>query len=291
MTLTCKQGVYDIMYPAQGLIVHQCFCDRSLSKIDQEKNSMSSAPGDRTRVVFVHGSGDNATCWQRQVTFLGEERALAVDLPGHGTRTRDSGPPEMSVRDYALDVRQQMQAAGLARPIVAGHSLGGAIALQLALEWGDEMAGLMLIGTGARLRVLPALLEAAQRDQTGALLQVRGLSRQQDDSPGHTSAEASLPPLAEGVFYRDLAACNVFDVMADLERITMPVLVVCGEQDVMTPPKYAGYLRAHLPHATLRLIPESGHDIMRQQPEALNAAISDWLLKLKSESPRRICGE
>ena len=193
---------------------------------------MSSAPDHPTRVVFVHGSGDNATCWQRQVAFLGETRALALDLPGHGTRAQDSGPPEMSVRDYALDVRRQMQAAGLTRPIVAGHSLGGAIALQLALEWGDELAGLMLIGTGARLRVLPALLEAARRDQTGTLLQLRGLSRQPGDSSGLAMEEAKLPPLAAGVLYRDLAACNVFDVMADLERITLPVLIVCGEQEI-----------------------------------------------------------
>jgi pimeloyl-ACP methyl ester carboxylesterase len=235
-----------------------------------------------TRIVFVHGSGDTALCWQRQVAFLGEARALAVDLPGHGTRAQDAGPREMSVRDYALDVRQQMQTAGLVRPIVAGHSLGGAIALQLALDWGAELAGIILIGTGARLRVLPALLEAAQLDQAGALAQVRGLARQPDEtpSPGDTApshAEKVLPPLADGVFYRDLAACNVFDVMTELERITLPALIVCGEQDAMTPPKYAEYLRAHLPRATLRMIPDAGHDIMRDQPEALNRAIGDWL--------------
>ncbi len=230
-----------------------------------------------SKVVFVHGSGDSAACWQRQVAFLGTARALALDLPGHGTRARESALPEMSVREYALDVRQQIQAAGLMRPIVAGHSLGGAIALQYALDWGDELAGLILIGTGARLRVLPALLEAAQRDQSAALLQVRGLARQPGETPRRAGSEQTLPPLAEGVFYRDLAACNVFDVMSELGRITLPVLVVCGEQDVMTPPKYAEYLRAHLPRATLRMIPNAGHDIMRDQPEALNAALGDWL--------------
>ena len=238
---------------------------------------MGNAPTQAARIVFVHGSGDTASCWQRQIAFLGDERALALDLPGHGARVQDAGPREMSVRDYALDVRQQMQMAGLTRPIVAGHSLGGAIALQLALDWGDELAGLILVGTGARLRVLPALLEATQRDQTAALLQVRGFARQPEATPQALAAERSLPPLAEGVFYRDLAACNVFDVMSELERITLPVLIVCGEQDVMTPPKYAEYLRAHLAHATLRMIPASGHDIMRDQPEALNAAIGDWL--------------
>jgi len=235
---------------------------------------MSKAPEKATRVVFVHGSGDSAACWQRQIAFLGADRALAVDLPGHGTRVEDAGPREMSVRDYALDVRAQMQAAGLARPIVAGHSLGGAIVLQLALEWGGELSGIILIGTGARLRVLPSLLEAAQGDQRGTLQQVHGLSRHAAGAP---KAANGLPPLAAGVFYRDLAACNVFDVMTELERITLPALVVCGEEDQMTPPKYAEYLRAHLPQATLRMIPGAGHDIMRDQPEALNQAIGAWL--------------
>lgn len=238
---------------------------------------MNTTPAQPSHIVFVHGSGDSAACWQRQIAFLGEERALAVDLPGHGARVHDAGPPEMSIRDYALDVRQQMQSAGLVRPIVAGHSLGGGIVLQLALEWGDELSGIMLIGTGARLRVLPALLESAKNDQTGTLMQVRAQARQPGEASGSSDPARELTPLAEGVFYRDLAACNVFDVMADLPRITLPALVVCGEQDVMTPPKYAQYLQTHLPHATLRMIPDAGHDVMRAQPEALNTAIGEWL--------------
>jgi pimeloyl-ACP methyl ester carboxylesterase len=246
---------------------------------------MSSAAGEATRVVFIHGSGDSAAAWQQQIAFLGKERALALDLPGHGARAADAGPAEMSVRDYALDVRAQIQAAGLSLPIVAGHSLGGAIALQLALDWPEEFSGLILIGTGARLRVLPALLEAARRDQTGTLQQIRGLARRtavpfrpSDASSLDSVPAAAVPPLAEGVFYRDLAACNAFDVMAEIGRITLPALVICGDEDAMTPPKYAEYLRAHLPRATLRMIPGAGHIVMRDQPEALNAAIGAWLV-------------
>jgi len=238
---------------------------------------MGNTLKEATGIVFVHGSGDTAICWQRQIAFLGEERSLAVDLPGHGTRVHDTGPREMSVRDYALDVRQHMQVAGLVRPLVAGHSLGGAIALQLALDWGDELGGLLLIGTGARLRVLPALLEAVQRDQTAVLRQMRGLAQQPGETPSFAHPERTLPPLAEGVFYRDLMACNAFDVLGELEHITLPTLIVTEEQDTMTPPKYAEYLRAHLAHATLRMVPGAGHDIMRDRPEALNATIGDWL--------------
>lgn len=223
-------------------------------------------------VVFIHGSGGTAQRWQKQVAYLGSEHALALDLPGHGTRVREPGPPEMSMHDYALDVRQQMQASGAHLPVVAGHSLGGGIALQLALEWGQELRGLILIGTGARLRVLPALLEAARNDQSAAMAGTEG------SSGGESGEEAAdLAPLAPGMFYRDLAACDKFDVMGQIEQIALPTLVACGEEDQMTPPKYAQYLVAHLPHALLRMIPGAGHDVMRDQPDALNAAIGEWL--------------
>ncbi len=224
-------------------------------------------------VVFIHGSGGTARHWQKQMAYLGSEHALALDLPGHGTRVRQPGPPEMSMHDYALDVHQQMRAAGVHLPVVAGHSLGGGIALQLALEWGQELRGLILIGTGARLRVLPALLEAARNDQSAALAATDSASSRE---PGEKSDEEAAY-LAPGMFYRDLAACDRFDVMGQIEQITLPTLVVCGEEDRMTPPKYAHYLVAHLPHSTLRMIPEAGHDVMRDQPDALNAAIGEWL--------------
>lgn len=245
----------------------------------------------KPKVVFIHGSGDTARRWHKQVAYLGSERALALDLPGHGARVEQPGPPEMSVRDYALDVRQQMQIAGVQMPVVAGHSLGGAIALQLALEWGQELSGLILIGTGARLRVLPALLEAARRDQAAALRQVRGMGPHtpepsqdagEDTAPAAASENAAVgdaepAELAPGMFYRDLAACDRFDVMTQLGQMMLPALVICGEEDRMMPPKYAEYLRAHLPHATLRMIPGAGHDVMSDQPDALNAAIGEWL--------------
>jgi pimeloyl-ACP methyl ester carboxylesterase len=251
----------------------------------EERLEMSIAETKPT-VVFVHGSGETARRWQKQVAYLGSERALALDLPGHGTRVQEPGPPEMRMRDYALDVRQQMQAAGVHLPVVAGHSLGSGIALQLALEWGQELSGLILIGAGARLRVLPALLEAARRDQAAALQEIQGMGRHTPEAAstvGEGVSRADAAPddepagLAPGMFYRDLAACDRFDVMAQLDQITLPVLVVCGEEDRMTPPKYAEYLRAHLPHATLRMIPGAGHDVMSDQPDALNATIDEWL--------------
>jgi pimeloyl-ACP methyl ester carboxylesterase len=115
-------------------------------------------------LIFIHGSGDSSRIWHLQLTHFSHQgsQALAIDLPGHGQRP-DSLPAEVTVQDYAHAVHEIVkQELHLTQPVIAGHSLGGAIALMMGLEYGSELAGLILIGTGARLKVHPALLESAR---------------------------------------------------------------------------------------------------------------------------------
>lgn len=205
-------------------------------------------------LVFIHGSGDSASIWRLQLDYLGTKRAYALDLPGHGSRP-DSMPPEVGVQDYARFVHDTLRdELHLERPIIAGHSLGGAIALSMGLDYGDELAGLVLIGTGARLRVHPDMLEAAR-----------------NGSDVGTTAT---------MLYRDLSACNVFDCMARLPELRLPTLIICGTDDRLTPVKYSQYLSEHIPGSTLHIIPNAGHYVMREQPEAVNAAIEAFLSPL-----------
>ncbi len=106
-------------------------------------------------IVFIHGSGDSARIWRLQVEELSKDyQVSAIDLPGHGQRP-DSLPIEVTVLDYARAVHDIIRdELRLDQPIIVGHSLGGAIALTMALEYGSELGGLILVGTGSRLRVL-----------------------------------------------------------------------------------------------------------------------------------------
>lgn len=230
-------------------------------------------------VVFIHGSGDSARIWRLQVEQLSKEyKVCAIDLPGHGQRP-DSLPVEVTVLDYARavhdSIKDELQAE---RPVIAGHSLGGAIALTMALEYGSELGGLILIGTGARLRVHPSLLEAARTTPQEARKQVTEMAvspansgmliqtmLHEQDAPGST------------MLYRDLAACNLFDCMARMHEITLPTLIICGEDDRMTPVKYSQFLEKNLKGSTLCVIPRAGHYVMRERPEEVNAAIKEWL--------------
>jgi pimeloyl-ACP methyl ester carboxylesterase len=229
-------------------------------------------------LVFIHGAGDSARAWREQVACFGQ-RAYAIDLPGHGERP-DTLPASASVADYAQAVhsivRDELQ---LAQPIMVGHSLGGLIALQLGLDFSPELGGLILIGSGARMRVLPALLQAARAQPGEALRTLKNISLSpQSDPTLATHPLNEQPGPAPGILYRDLAACNSFDVMERLAELrTLPTLIICGAQERNAPVKYSQYLHTHIAGSTLEVIADAGHYVQREKPAEVNQAIARWL--------------
>lgn len=229
-------------------------------------------------IVFIHGSGDSARIWRLQTEHFGADRALAVDLPGHGQRV-DTLPTEVSVLDYTRAVHTIItDELHLDHPVIAGQSLGGAIALMMGLEYGPVLSGLILIGTGARLRVRPDLLESARATPQTAVHQLKDLAVASTNATTLPDAlineqETSGP----NMLYRDLSACNVFDCMTRVQEIHLPVLIICGTEDRLTPVKYSQYLHDKIDGSTLRIIPGAGHYVMREQPEAVNQAIEQWM--------------
>ena len=229
-------------------------------------------------IVFIHGSGDSARIWHPQIEHFGAERAFAVDLPGHGQRP-DMLPAEVSVLDYTRAMHAIIaDELHLDHPVIAGHSLGGAIALMMGLEYGPELSGLILISTGARLRVRPDLLEAARTAPQIATSQLKNLgvaSTTINTLPAALINEQVTP--GPNVLYRDLTACNAFDCMPRIQEIHLPVLVICGADDCLTPVKYSQYLYDKIGGSTLYIIPDAGHYVMREQPEVVNRTIEQWM--------------
>jgi pimeloyl-ACP methyl ester carboxylesterase len=228
-------------------------------------------------LVFIHGSGNSGEAWGRVLPLLGGIPCVALDLPGHGAQFERPGPRVLSVADYADGVRSTLTRQGLEHVYVAGHSLGSAVALQLALTYPALVSRVVLMGAGARLRVLPSVLARARVAPVEALRELVLLGF----APGkELQAEAyfeTLAPVAPGVIYRDLAACDGFDMMGDLGRIEQPTLILAGEADRLTPLKYAQYLAAHLERATLHLLPGTGHYVTVEAPAAVAETIREWL--------------
>ena len=233
---------------------------------------------DAPTVVFLHGSGLAAAFWQRQLDDLSARmNTVAVDLPGHGR----SDPPALeSVPQYAAAVMAFIRACGFARPIPCGLSLGGAIALQMLLDFPAELAGGILIGTGARLRVRPEIFDRINQDYPG-FVALSGSVAASPATPAGTLASvealtAACPPAVTAADYR---ACDRFDVMDRLAEIDRPVLVICGADDQLTPVKYSDYLVRHIDRAQRCIVPRAGHLVPVEQPAAVNDAIRRFVAR------------
>jgi pimeloyl-ACP methyl ester carboxylesterase len=238
---------------------------------------MTSARSARPAIVFIHGSGDNAQVWDAVIACLPQYTALALDLPGHGTLLDRPGPATMSVEDYAGAMRAELTRRTLDHVCLVGHSLGSAIALRMAVDYPALVSRLVLVGAGARLRVLPALLEQTQTDPEAAkkaLVEMGFASAHQRQA---AEFNKRLAPIAAGMLHRDLAACDAFDMMSELGHIAQPTLVLTGEDDRLTPPKYARFLAERLDNARLVLLPDAGHYAQIEAPAAVADSIRAWL--------------
>src|SRR3972149_11938531 len=104
-----------------------------------------------TALVLIHGAGDSAAVWERQVDHFSKHRqVLAIDLPGHGARLSEAGMDRHE--KYAQEVCRMMDQHGIAKAVVVGHSMGGAVAMMMALEHPQRVQGLVLVATGARMK-------------------------------------------------------------------------------------------------------------------------------------------
>ena len=228
-------------------------------------------------VLLIHGAGCNHLYWPPELRRLSGHNIYALDLPGHG---KSEGVGRQSVSDYARCVIEFMDEVMLAHAVFVGHSLGGAIALELALEYPDRMTGLGLIATGARLPVASRLLESTSNPATfpQAIQAIYALSfGPQADPRLQEQAIRRAAEIRPAVLHGDFLACDGFDVTHQLEKIHTPTLVVCGTEDRMTPLPYSKILANHIPNAALQTVDGAGHLVMLEQPRRVAALLSVFL--------------
>jgi pimeloyl-ACP methyl ester carboxylesterase len=245
-------------------------------------------------LVFVHGAGGNLMHWPTQLRRLPEHTIYTLDLPGHGKsvrarsacpvpdRHRETGPSGRSeVGAYTEVVRDFAEALGLSPFVLGGHSMGGAIAQEFALRYTNRLAGLVLIGTGARLRVAPQFLDGVLKDPQGTAELLATWAHGEHVDPNLRRIYIRrLREVNPQVIHGDFVACDAFDRMADVARIALPTLVICGDADRMTPVKYSRFLAEQIKRAQLVVVPEAGHMVMLERPEAVIEAIGRFLASL-----------
>lgn len=232
--------------------------------------------GDRgATLVLVHGAGGNHMHWPAELRRLPDAVVYSLDLPGHG---KSDGPARAAIGEYMEALRAFVDALGLARFVLVGHSMGGAIALEYALRHGPRLAGLALVGTAGRLHVTPQILAGLRTDFARTVELLAAQSYAEDADPARLRLFVRrLREVGADVLYADFVACDRFDRLADLHRVSTPTLVLCGAADRMTPVDDSRTLAERIPDAQLAVLPAAGHMVMLERPAEVAGLLTRWL--------------
>lgn len=228
-------------------------------------------------IVLIHGAGGDHLHWPYNLRRLGDYRVFAPDLPGHG---KSAGIGEQTIKGYADAIVRWLDDIGIAWAVFVGHSMGGAIALTLALEHPEYVTGLGLVSTGARLAVNPDLLEqlSVPASAETAVKQIVKWSYSKNvDKSLVKQVQKRFLETRPAVTHGDFVACDAFDATERLGEIKVPACVLCGTEDKMTPTALSEDLAARIPQASLTLVPEAGHMVMLEKPDAVSKAMWEFL--------------
>ena len=248
----------------------------------------------RPTVVMIHGVLNDHSVWILQSRWLAPHgwNVLAVDLPGH---CRSAGDPPSTVEEAADFVAALLDAAGVQRAALVGHSWGSLIALEAAARLKERASHLVLNGVAYPMKVSPALLETSLNESMKALEMINVFSRStlapppSALGPGTWVYGASMAlgrrVLASNpkvnVFHRGFQACDRYaNGEAAMAAVTCPVLFVLGAQDQMTPAKGAQSLLSVARDTGKRVQVASlavGHHQMTETPDQTLFAIRDFL--------------
>jgi pimeloyl-ACP methyl ester carboxylesterase len=234
-----------------------------------------------TPALLLHGIGGRASLWAPTVAALAPRPVFAMDMPGYdGTRPALTGFPELADAAAAL----------LDGPAdVVGHSLGGMIALELALRHPDRVRRLVIIASspafGSRDPAFRAAFLAARQKPLDEGLGMAGVAAAlvpamlgpAADPAAAPAAIAAMGSVDEAAYRTTLATLTGFDRRADLPRLAQPALLIAGEADQTAPPRGMARMAEAMPDARLLIIPGAGHLLPLEAPDAFHAALLDFL--------------
>ena len=186
-------------------------------------------------IIFVHGSGSGSQVWKNQMDLDLDYNIIALDLPSHFNSEYFS---QISLDLYVDVVVSLIDHLRYQEVVLCGHSLGGAIIQALYFKYPNYVKGLILVGTGGRLRVgKPILGGAFHRKASTEIVQ---------DYVNETSK------LKNVVVYADYKICDGFDTLNKTSTINVPCLILCGKGDILTPVKYSEYFKEKIKNSRLR---------------------------------------
>ena len=241
-------------------------------------------------VIFIHGALNDHSVWILQTRYLANHgwNVLAPDLPGHAKSDGEAPATVEAAADFVLAL---MDAAGVPRVALAGHSFGSLIALEVAARAPERVSHLMLVGTAYPMKVAPALLETSLQQPLKAIDMVNVFSHSMLAPPPsalgpgtwiYGGSRALMRRVLAGntrvnLFHTAFKACDDYrNGDAAMQQVRAPVLFILGQRDQMTPAKAAQALidKSNRPKV---VVLEAGHQMMLEAPDAVLFAMRDFL--------------
>lgn len=221
-----------------------------------------------------------------------DEKIYAPDLPGHG---KSEGVGRQSIDEYADDVIAFMNELNIRAAVFVGISMGGAIALTLALKYPKQVLGLGLLGSGSKLPVAPILLEtAANPNAFESTVETVNKNCFSSGTPKNLveHSKRTMLDIRSSVLLGDLLACNEFDVTNQLDKITVPTFIICGAEDKMAPLKFSELLQTGIANSQLHVLDKAGHMVMLEQPDTVADLFKQFIdnipFKVRKATKKRI---
>lgn len=225
-------------------------------------------------LLFIHGAAGNHRVWEYQLKFF--ENATAIDLAGH-----DGGVGKGTIDDYVEEVKRFCNEKSLGNIVMIGHSMGGAIAQKFALDHPEYLKAIVLVCTGAKLRVKTIIFDAISKDYAHAIELATEFAFSCNTPSGiKKRAAKEMMKISSEVTYGDFEACDKFNIMNRLNEIKLPTLIICGSEDQLIPVKYSEYLKDNIPNSRLEVIADAGHMVMLERPKEFNKILEEFIREL-----------
>ena len=255
-------------------------------------------------IILIHGLGSYLPAWEKNIAaFKSSYRTIALDLPGYGKSSKEN--VQASMDGYAKVVLELMDQLKVKQAILAGHSMGGQIAITAALQAPQRVNRLILVAPAGletfteqqkqlfKITVTPESIQNTTSEQTQANYKANFYNMPAD---AQHMIDDRLMMAQSGQFgaYCKVVAGSVAAMVDEpvyerLPQLSMPTLIVFGEQDALIPNKYfnpgltteavAKAGKERIPNSQMVMIPEAGHFLQFEQPAAFNRAVLDFLSK------------
>jgi pimeloyl-ACP methyl ester carboxylesterase len=235
-------------------------------------------------LVLIHGAGASHLSWPAELRRLPGYTVYTVDLPGHG---KSAGIGQHTIEGYADKVIDFLGNMGIYHAVLIGHSMGGAIALQAAYQYPNQVYALGLLASGAYMNVPSELIEnLSNATMMPVALEWLRTNLFSLSTPEKIMLKTMhlLEQARPGVLYGDWQACSRFDLRFSIAKISAPAWVVAGAEDKITPVPYANFLASHLKTVRMYVLPGADHMFILEQPQSLVVSLRRFLADLEKKS-------